>query len=740
MWNPTVISSSKLSNCISKIKESSFSGKWQEVLSLYNNDLNKAGVHITEPSLFHPIIKACSAISLPHGKSLHASVIKLGVESCTSIGNSIMDFYTKAGLMDSAFNVFTWMKIKDSVSWNILISTQLHHCEFNKGISSFTNARSTGFEPNVSTLLLVIQMIRNLGTLLEGQKMHGYMIKTDFLSVSSVQNSLLSMYADMAMEFAQNLFDQMSNRDVIAWSVMISGYVKSNKACVALGVFKEMLSEFGSKIDGHTIVSVLKACTNLNDLITGRTLHGFGIQKGFDFDLFLGNSLVDMYSKCNDPDSALQAWKDMPIKNIVSWNSLLSGLVCNEKHSEAISLFNSMQKAGIEPDGVTLVNLLQECKHFQSPLLCKCIHTVIIRKNHDLNELILNTLIDVYAKCNLIFLAQKLFNSTKIRDTVSWSTMIAAFTHCSLPDEAIKVYHEMIQTQEKPNSITILNLIEACSYDAELKRPKWAHGIAIRKGFASDANVGTAILDMYSSYGDIITSKKAFNQISNKNIISFSAMIAAYGMNGLPRDALRLLNEMETHDLKPNSITILSVLSACSHGGLIKEGLSFFQKFIKSQEVKPSLEHYSCLVDLLSRGGKLDLAMELIKQLAKQQNVTASSCGALLSGCRTNFNVNEKIQEKVVSCVLELEPNNSSGYMLASNMYASKGLWDHAARIRALVKDKHIKVVAGYSMVHVNNKCCKFIAGDRNQFLSNEIRATIEELHEFMKTEKIQVN
>ncbi|KAK9052089.1 hypothetical protein SSX86_028717 [Deinandra increscens subsp. villosa] len=737
---PAIISISKLSNWVTRIKDSSFNGRWQEVLSLHN-DLNKSGVQLTQPSLFHLIIKACSATSSTHGKTLHASVIKLGVDSCTSIGNSIMDFYSKAGLMDSAFSFFHGMKIRDSVSWNILISGHISRGDFDRGVSSFIQARATGFEPNVSSLVLVIQTVHKLGMLDEGQKLHGYMIKTGFLSISSVQNSVLCMYANLEMEYAQKLFDEMSNRDVIAWSVMISGYVKSDKAHVALGIFREMmLSNFRREVDGQTVVSALKACANLKDHIAGRTLHGFILHKGFDNDLFIGNSLIDMYAKWNDLDSVLQAWKDMPIRNSVSWNSFLSGLVCNGKHSEAINLFSSMQKSEIEPDAVTLVNLLQVCKHLADPFICKCIHTVVLRKNHELNELIINTLIDVYAKCQLISFAQKMFDSMKIRDTVSWSTMIAAFTNCGLPKEAIEVFNEMIQAQEKPNAVTILNLIEACANYSELNRPKSVHGIAIRLGLATETIVGTAILDMYSSYGDIMTSKKAFHQIINKNVISFSAMIAACGMNGLPHDALCLLTEMETCGIQPNSITLLSVLSACSHGGLINEGLSLFQKLIKSQEVKPSLEHYSCLVDLLSRGGKLDLAMELVDELAKGANVGASAWGALLSGCRTSCTGNDDIREKVVERVLEFEPNNSSGYMLASNTYAARGLWAAAARFRAMVKDRQVKVVAGYSMVHVNNASCKFIAGDRNQFLLKEVHDTVDELHRCMKMENIQVN
>ncbi|KAI3502399.1 hypothetical protein L1887_30441 [Cichorium endivia] len=728
MHHPAIISGSKLSNWVSKIKESSFNGRWQEVLSSYN-DMNKAGVQLTEPSLFHPILKACSAISFTHGKSLHATVIKLGVESSTSIANSIMDFYTKAGRMNSTVTLFGSMNIRDSISWNILISGHIDQGDYDRGMHSFMQARATGFEPNISTLVLVIQTCRNLGALHEGQKIHGYMIKTEFLAISSLQNSLLLMYAEMAIEYAQKLFDEMPNRDVIAWSVMISAYVKTNKTHLALEIFKEMLSQSETEIDGQTIVSALKACTDLKNLITGRTLHGFIFHKGFFHDSFLGNSLIDMYSKCNDPNSALQTWTEMPLKNIISWNSIISGLVYSEKYSEAIHLFNLMQNDKVAPDAVTLVNLLQICKHFTDPFICKSIHAVILRRNHESNDLVVNTLIDTYAKCNLIFIAQKLFNWIKIRDVVSWSTMIAAFTYCGLPNEAIRVFNEMMESQEKPNAITLLNLIEASSYDSDLKIPKSVHGIAIRTGFSSDAIVGTAILDVYARYGDIMTSKKVFDSILNKNIVSYSAMIGAYGMNGVPRSAISLLNEMETSGLKPNSITILSLLSACSHGGLVHEGLSLFRKLTETLEVKPSVQHYSCLVDLLSRSGNLDLAMKL----AEGYEGGASAWGALLSGLRMNYNENEDILNKVVNCVLELEPNNSNGYMLASNMYVKKGNWEDVARIRGLVRDKNVKIVAGFSMVNVNNKSRKFVAGDRNQFLSNEMRDTIENLHELMK-------
>ncbi|KAK9052091.1 hypothetical protein SSX86_028719 [Deinandra increscens subsp. villosa] len=263
---PTIISVSKLSNWVTRIKYSSFNGKWQEVLSLHN-DLNKSGVQLTQPSLFHLIIKACSATSSTHGKTLHASVIKLGVDSCTSIGNSIMDFYSKVGLTDSAFSFFHGMKIRDSVSWNILISGHISHGDFHRGVSSFMQARATGFEPNVSTLVLVIQTVHKLGMLDEGQKLHGYMIKTGFLSISSVQNSVLYMYANLEMETSCNGNDDI--REKVVERVLefephnSSGYMLALNTYVARGLwaaaarFRAMVKDRHVKVvAGYSMVHV----------------------------------------------------------------------------------------------------------------------------------------------------------------------------------------------------------------------------------------------------------------------------------------------------------------------------------------------------------------------------------------------------------------------------------------------------------------------------------------------------
>ncbi|KAE8707579.1 hypothetical protein F3Y22_tig00110383pilonHSYRG00271 [Hibiscus syriacus] len=402
--------------------------------SLIYREMQRYGVRPSDPSLFPPILKACLSPRSPYyGESMHSCLIKQGYESFASIGNSVVDFYMKSGDLKSALASIDRMQNRDSVSWNIIIYSPLNLA------------------------------CRNVGAYHEGLEIHGFVIRSGLSAIGSIQNSLLSMYGYVNKGSARILFDEMSDKDVISWSVMIEGYLQTEEADFALKLFRKMVSEDGIQPDGITAPSVLKACRRLKDIDMGKLVRVVVIERGDYGDSFIGNSLVDMYSKCNAVASAFQVYKEMSRKNNVSWNSMLSGFVLNEKYSEALSLFNLMGEKGIEVDEVTIVNFLHICKRFVFESLCKSVHCLIIRQGYKLNDLVINSLIDAYAKCNLVDLAWKLFDDLKGRDVVAWSTMIAGFTHCGNPDEAVRVFCEMSQTQEKLTVTTILNLLEGCS-------------------------------------------------------------------------------------------------------------------------------------------------------------------------------------------------------------------------------------------------------------------------------------
>ncbi|KAG7010814.1 Pentatricopeptide repeat-containing protein [Cucurbita argyrosperma subsp. argyrosperma] len=665
----------RLSNSISTIKEASSSGKWQEALQLYR-EIRVSGSKFPDSSVLPSILKACSNVSFKLGTAMHGCLIKQGCQSSTSVANSTIDLYMKWGDLDSAHRAFVSLKNKDSVSWNVMVHGNFSNGGVMAGLWWFKMARFVNFQPNVSSLVLVIQAFRERKSYSEGFAAHGYIIRSGFSAILSVQNSLLSLYTEVDMFLAHKLFDEMSVRnDIVSWSVMTGGFVQIGEDEHGLLMFRDMVAEAGISPDGVTI-------------------------------------------------------------NIVSWNSMLSAYALNEKPLEAVALLRTMVEEGVEKDEVTFVNVLQIVKHFLDSLQCRSVHSAIIRRGYESNELVMNSVIDAYAKCNLIDLAGILFDGMKKKDVVTWSTMIAGFAYNGDPNKAISIFKRMNE-EVKPNKVSIMNLMEACAVSAESRRSKWAHGIAVRRGLASEVAVGTAIIDMYSKCGDIAASIRAFNQIPEKNVVCWSAMISAFGINGLAHEALLLFVKMKQYDMKPNAVTALSLLSACSHGGLVEEGLSFFTSMAKKHEITPGLEHYSCVIDMLARAGKFKDALELIEKMPEEMEAGASIWGTLLSSCRSYGNI--VLGSGAASRVLELEPLNSTGYMLASNLYANCGLMSDSAKMRRLAKERGVKVVAGYSLVHINSQSWRFVAGDEFNPRADEIYLMVEQLHSVMKIDYLKV-
>ncbi|KAK4420242.1 Pentatricopeptide repeat-containing protein [Sesamum alatum] len=368
-----------LSNLYHKIKDLSANGRWEEVFSHYR-EIRRVGVQLIDHSIFPHTLKACSGLSCKLGKSVHASLLKQGFESFSSVGNSLMHFYAKSGELASTLGVFNCMRMKDSVSWNIILHAHLDEGSFEEAFDLFIQARAFGFEPNISTLVLTVQAYRRVGAFIDGEKFHGYLIQSGLWSLTSVQNSLLGMYTDISMEYAEKVFHEMYEKDVISWSVMISGYVHSYEPIFALEAFKQMVTEFRVEADEQTMVSVIKGCAHLGDIRMGKSIHGFVVLRGLNYDLFVMNTLIDFYCKYGDVDSAAIAFREIPHRNIISWNSLLSGFVHNEKLGESLTLFASMRKSGVDADEVTLVNLLQICKVLGDLRQCKLVHSRLTRR------------------------------------------------------------------------------------------------------------------------------------------------------------------------------------------------------------------------------------------------------------------------------------------------------------------------------------------------------------------------
>ncbi|KAJ3672320.1 hypothetical protein LUZ60_007041 [Juncus effusus] len=684
--------------------------------------------------LLPSIFKSVSTVgSLELGTNLHADAIKTGLDSFTSTSNSITSFYIKSNLLSSAVQLFYSSVSKNSVSWNGIIHGFMSHGEFFNGLRLFREARvSEVFKPNMSTLVLSIQAYWKLQEIEEGLKIHGFVLKKGYLGHLSVANSLITMYGKFYdIDSAQQVFDEIPERDFISWSALISAYAQSDEAINAIELFKDMIDEKFMEIDGLTVVNVLQACCNLKSIMHGKLIHGLVIFRGFETDIFVANSLIDVYSKCDDTKSAYKVFVFMPERKLVSWNCIFSGLVHADLCSEAFELFDSMIKERIERNEVTLVTLLQLCKKEENAMFCKSIHGLIVRKMLFSNLPLLNSLLDAYAKCNLMEFALRFFEQIGGGDVITWSTMVSGYASCGRPNEAIAFFKESQREFGNLNLVIMLGLLEACGTLSDLNLSKCAHGVSIKSGLHDDLAVGTTLVDMYGKCGDLNASNKVFDEMPERNVITYNAMIGAFGMNGSGKEALSIFEKMKDNNIEPNGAIVLTVLSACSHAGLLNQGLEFFKRLVRDFSFQPQLEHYSCIIDMLGRAGKLEEAMDFINKMPANVKAGASAWASLLSAC-INYN-DLKIGEGVAKRVIELEPSNSAGYLMALNIYAKCGLVDEMKRIRSSMREKRVKVLSGYSLIHVGNESHKFVSFDVSHPKCREIYAMVEFIHLCMK-------
>ncbi|EPS62682.1 hypothetical protein M569_12107, partial [Genlisea aurea] len=625
------------------------------------------------------------------GKSIHAYMVKREYEAFSSSGNSLMDFYAKSGALSYSTAIFNGMKAKDFVSWNIILRGHFVYGSVEQGLDLYRSARSVKFEPNVSISVLVIQSLRSLEAYSDGMAFHGYLIRCGLTGLNPVLNSILSMYADFCVRCAETLFDEMIRRDVISWSVMIKAYINDNDGYSALESFKKMLSDHEIEVDGQTMVTALKACSIFGDVGIGKMIHGFVLKTALN-DLFVANTLVDFYCKCGDIDSAVVVFDEMPVRNLVSWNSLMHGFVSDSNYAGAVSLYSRMADSGVVADEATMVNLLQIFKALGDLPRCKTIHGRAVRRGMMSNDLVVNSLIDGYSKCIRIEYSWRIFSRTgRPPDVVTWSTMMSAFTRCGMPLEAIAFYGGIQFYVDVRSPVALLNLLEACGAAAEIGSSRRAHGLAVRMVPTSDVVFGTAILHMYSKCGAVEASRRAFDEIAEKNVVAWSALVAACGLNGRPRDAVSLLSEMRADGVEPNAATAVAALSACCRGGLVEEGISIFNAAAE----EPTGEQYSCVADLLARSGYLDEAREFMAVYSPA--AYGSGWGAVLSGSRSYED--RKVAVEATRRVVELEPGSSGGYVLGSSCFAASGSWSDAAEVRRAMKRRGVRVVGGYSLV-----------------------------------------
>ncbi|KAF8389629.1 hypothetical protein HHK36_024148 [Tetracentron sinense] len=678
------------------------------------------------------LLEACiQSKSLSEGKRIHQHLLR----NNTHINNPIVlekltFLYIKCSETEHARLVFDTIPNPNAILRNSMIRAYAWNGPFYKAIDLYYQMLESGVGPTKFTFPFVLKACSRLQALEDGKEIHDHITRIGLDSDVFVCTALIDLYAKCGcLHEAQRVFDTMSQKDVVAWNAMIAGSSLHGLYEDTIELVIKM-QKVGTSPNSSTIVAVLPAVAQAKALSQGKGIHSYCVRRGIDKDLVVGTALLDMYAKCKCLASVQTIFNFMGDKNEVTWSSMIGAYVLCDHMREALGLFDQMMlKDALNPTPVSLGSVLRACAKLIDVSRGRKIHCYAIKSGLVLEIMVGNTLLSMYAKGGMIDDAIRFFNEMESKDTVSYSAIISGCVQNGNAEEGLLTFHKMQLSGIDPDLATMVGVLPACAHLAALQQGRYNHCYVIVRGFASDTTIGNALIDMYSKCGRIDFARKVFDRILERDIVSWNSMIAGYGINGLGMEALLLFQDLQAVDVKPDDVTFICLLSACSHSGLVTEGKHWFYVMSQDFNIVPRMEHCICMVDLLGRGGLLDEACDFIQRMSFEPDVRV--WGALLGACRIHNNI--ELGEEVSEKIQRLGPEGTGNFVLLSNIYGAAGRWDDAAHVRIVQRDTGFKKSPGCSWVEIKGTVHAFVGGDQSHPQSKGISKKLEELLVEMK-------
>ncbi|CAM8909045.1 unnamed protein product [Rhodiola kirilowii] len=510
---------------------------------------------------------------------------------------------------------------------------------------------------------------------------------------------------------------------------LISGYASGDSPKVAVLVYRRLVAdEFVP--DMYTFSVLVKACTRFVGIGEGRQVHCVVLKRNYFDDLYVQNGLLHFYGVCGECNSACKVFDEMSVRDVVSWNGLVSGYVKVGLYSEAMMLFLKMD---VRPNIATFVMMIVACGRSKNLNFGDGIHGLVIKCSFRARLAICNSLIDMYVSCECLNGAKRLFAELDEKDIVSWTCMISGLVHSKLPKEALVLFNDMHSCGLKPDKITLTTVLSACASLGDLDYGRWVHKYIDSSSIKWDIHVGTAMVDMYAKCGAIDMALEAFNGMPKKSVYTWNALLGGLAMHGHGVEALNEFERMIKIGYMPNEVTFLAILTACCHSGLVVQGHRYFHQMITRQyNVTPELEHYGCMIDLLCKAGLLVEAQELIRNMSIPPDVLI--WGALLSACRDTRNF--KLDQDILDRLVKLEAQDAGIYVLLSNLHAANQRWDEVKQIRKMMKEKGLRKEPGSSFIEVDHKHHEFFAGDTSHPRFEDVCEMLKFFGHHLKTEE----
>ncbi|KAK9921789.1 hypothetical protein M0R45_030285 [Rubus argutus] len=483
------------------------------------------------------------------------------------------------------------------------------------------------------------------------------------------------------------------------------------------------------KFEGY--YTLLNECVSKRALREGQRVHAHMIRTCYLPPVLLRTRLIVLYNNCDCLDDARRVLDEMPQRNVVSWTAMISAYSKRGYASQATNLFLQMLRSGTKPNQFTFATVLTSCTGSWGFDLGRKIHCLIIKTRFESHIFVGSSLLDMYSKAGRMLEARRVFDGLPERDVVSCTAIISGYAQLGHDEEALELFRQLQREGMTSNYVTYASVLTALSGLAALDLGRQVHNHVLRRELTSYVVLQNSLIDMYSKCGNLSYSRRIFDSMPKRTVISWNAMLVGYSKHGRGKEVVKLFKLMkEENKIRPDSVTFLAVLSGCSHGGMEDRGLEFFYEMAKGENgIEPELEHYGCVVDLLGRSGRVEEAFEFIKKMSSEP--TAAIWGSLLGACRVHSNVN--IGEIVGFRLLEIEPENAGNYVILSNLFASAGRWEDVRTVRELMTEKAVIKEPGRSWIELDQVLHTFHASDRSHPRREEVSAKVRELSAKLK-------
>ncbi|XP_015879787.1 pentatricopeptide repeat-containing protein At3g29230 [Ziziphus jujuba] len=568
-----------------------------------------------------------------------------------------------------------------------------------------------------------ISELHKCGNLSHIKQVHAQILKANLQQDLYVAPKLVAAFSlCRQLALAVNVFDQVQQPNVHLYNTLIRAHIQNSQVSQAFVTFFDMQTN-GVYPDNFTYSFLLKACSGKAWFPVVQMIHTHIEKCGFCSDIFVPNSLIDSYSKCGPVGitSAKKLFELMDEKDIVSWNSMIGGLGKAGEMVEARRLFDEMP----ERDAVSWNTMLDG--YAKAGDMSEAYK--LFEKMPERNIISWSTMVSGFSKAGDMDMAKALFDTMPFKSLVPWTIIISGYAEKGLASEASKLYDQMEEAGLKPDDSTLISILAACAESGLLGLGRKVHASIERTRFKCSTQVSNALVDMYAKCGCLDKAYAVFDGIAKKDLVSWNAMLQGLGIHGHGKQALQLFARMRQEGVFPDKVTFIAILCACTHAGFVKEGLHYFHIMEKEYGITPQVEHYGCVIDLLSRGGRLDEAYKLVNSMPMEPNCVI--WGTLLAACRVHNAV--ELAGEVLDVLVRLAPSDPGSFSMLSNIYAAAGDWGGVASVRLRLRSTGVQKPSGASLIELDNEVHEFTVFDESHRQSDKIYQMIDRLNQDLK-------